>query len=124
MATRRLFEGKPVPFSQAFPNMGQFKIEIEQDHWGFHSVPGWRKTVIFTPQHPPPEMLSCVNPRCQQGGLSLRAYIYTAEHRTDAWTFEDILSCNGHEGSPQGRRVGRLCDVAWKVKMEFAAPSA
>jgi hypothetical protein len=122
MATRRLLEGKPTSFSEAFPGIGDFRIEIDQDHWGFHSMPEWRRKLIFTPDHPPPEEISCVNPRCQQGGLNLRSYIYDADQRAEAWVFEDTVSCPGHEGSPQGRRVGRPCDVAWQVKMEFRKP--
>jgi len=121
MATVPFLGGRPVPFREAFPNIGDFRIEIEQDCWNFHTLPKWQRTLIFTPSHPPPETVRCVNPRCQQGGLLLRNYLYTADMRNGPWKFEETFSCHGHEGSPQGRRIGRPCDVAWKVMMDFPA---
>lgn len=124
MVTRPFLGGEPVSFHEAFPNIGEFRITIEQDHWDFHGLKPYMKKLTYTPKNPPPETIQCVNPRCQQGGLLMRNYIYTADTRKSAWQFEDILSCNGHEGSPKGRHIGRRCDVAWKVIMDFASPTS
>ena len=118
MATESFLGGKRVPFHQAFPNIGKFSIRVEQDIFGFHTQDSWRRVQVYTPEHPPPPVVACINPRCQQGGLDLQSFIYTAD-QNGPWEYKQTFHCNGHEGSPKGRRIGRSCDNSFKLTMKF-----
>lgn len=121
MATRPFLGSQPVPFRQAFPNIGKFSIRIEQDIFGFHTQGAWQRVQNYTPDQPPPEIVACINPRCKQGGLDLRAFIYTADGRTGPLELEETFHCHGREGSLKGRRIGDPCDNSFKATMKFEA---
>lgn len=55
-----------------------------------------------------PGAVPCGNPRCQQGGYDLNGVLagLTASGET---SYEFDWSCNGHEGTPKGRRIGNPC---------------
>ena len=52
------------------------------------------------------------NPRCQQGGLlTQQIVLFHPDGECD-------FPCNGHEGTPAGRRKGDPCDNRFKVTLE------
>lgn len=122
MTTRPFLGGMEGTFSQAFPHIGQFKIEVDQGDavWG-EAVPGYFSSV-FTANHPPPPVIGCSNRLCQQGGLRIEALI-PGPASEYPYSYENIFRCNGHEGSPKGRRIGRSCMNSFRVKMHFEAKS-
>ena len=52
-----------------------------------------------------PSFLAYKNPRCQQGGLDLQRLVMF--HQSGEYDYP----CNGHEGTPKGRRQGRLATI-------------
>jgi len=63
-----------------------------------------------------PQIIPCANPRCQQGGYDLFTSLSTVTHNRGT-SYERELFCNGHEGSPQGRRRGDPCCNALKFSL-------
>ena len=65
-----------------------------------------------------PETIPCGNPKCQQGGYTLRATLITVTHNRKL-IYEGTLPCNWYEGTPKGRRKGNLCCNSLKYKLEI-----
>jgi len=111
------FLGRPAPFKEAFPEIKSLRVEIEQDKWLFHSKPTDHRTSVFT-EHNIPPTVSCRNLRCQQGGIELQQTIYfMVQNRETQKSLDGI--CNGHEGTPKGRRIGNPCDNGYAVNIEI-----
>lgn len=53
-------------------------------------------------------VMSCGNPRCQRGGYNFANEVHNMIY-ADVSEREIRLSCNGDEGSPKGRKLGREC---------------
>lgn len=114
MNTTRPFLGKEVPFHEAYPNVEQLTLDIEQ-HGEIESE--WQRTQSFN-QANLPSVIPCSNSRCQQGGFSLKTLIYfmIESKKTEK---EETIFCEGHEGSPKGRRKGDPCDNYIKLKVKI-----
>lgn len=69
-------------------------------------------------------VMACGNPKCQRGGYNLATEVRNMISANMSER-EIRLSCNGDEGSPKGRRVGRECMQRLKAKitLKFNADS-
>lgn len=110
MSSTRPFLGETTDKEKAFPGI-TFEITITQDKFGNYIQQEHRKTSRFTKENVPAH-LRCANPRCQQGGLNLQQIILF--HSSGNYSY----SCNGHEGSPKGRRKGDPCDNYFEIVLE------
>lgn len=109
----RPFLGTPTnDVDKAFPNIKKLDISIDRDPWGYYCSNKGQKIVHFT-KSSLQRYVSCPNQRCQQGGLDLQSIISYRD--SDEFT----ISCNGHEGSPKGRRKGDPCDNAFKITLKI-----
>jgi hypothetical protein len=108
------FLGTPTTFSKAYPSFRSLVIRVKNH--GYLASPMQREQVYSKPSIP--RVIPCPNPRCQQGGYDLTAIIITMEHERNT-KFSAHYSCNGHEGTPKGRRKGNPCMNS--VELEFEA---
>lgn len=110
--SHRFLGGEPTTFKKAYPKVESLRAEVSQ-----HGDVEWeyQKHQTFDSSNVPAE-IRCGNPRCRQGGFSMQrlidymVYGGKTEH-------EDTLHCDGHEGSPKGRRKGDPCINYLKVKI-------
>lgn len=108
MSKTKPFLGETHEQARAFPGIESFELSVEQDLWENYTEKGSQRKARYTLDSIP-KRLRCVNPRCQQGGLDLQEIVVfwsNGEHR---------LPCNGHEGSPAGKRLGDPCDNSFVV---------
>lgn len=99
--------GKPSTFRQAHPAIRSLKFEGRQRG----DVSGGGQREEHYSESNLPRAIPCSNRRCQQGGYDLSAYIITIEHgRTQH--IDGQMYCNGHEGTPKGKRRGHPCSNA------------
>ena len=104
------FLGTTSDVNEAFPGIDEIEVTIEQDPHGFYCQHDWQRITKYIKSNIP-KQLSCVNPRCQQGGIDLQNIVLY--HENGEYSF----SCNGHEGTPGGRRKGDPCDNIYKIKL-------
>ncbi len=109
----RPFLGETTDRQEALAGVAPFRLRIEQDLYGYFTQPSQRvsdytKDDLQKREH-------CRNPRCQQGGLDLQQIVTFGQPGTFSYR------CDGHEGSPQGRRKGMPCMNTFVVTLlEFA----
>jgi hypothetical protein len=104
------FLGETTDREKAFSGIASFELTVVQDRFGNYTLESWQRETRFTMANISPH-LACANPRCQQGGLDLqRLVLYQPSGK-------HTISCNGHEGSPQGRRQGDPCDNSFEVEL-------
>jgi hypothetical protein len=108
--TSKPFLGTTTDVNKAFPGIDEIDITIEQDPYGYYCQHEWQRVNRYT-KSTIPKIERCVNPRCQQGGIDLQRIVL---HNSSG---EYDFSCNGHEGSPAGRRKGDPCDNRFKIKL-------
>ncbi|WP_332660854.1 hypothetical protein [Brevundimonas sp.] len=96
--------------TEAFPELKSLALVVRQDPQGMHAQHSWQTECRFDETNFP-DRITCVNARCQQGGLELETII---RHSSSG---ERRYACNGHEGSPAGRRKGDPCDNYFVVDM-------
>ena len=105
----RLFVTSTNDPREAFPDIQSLDLEVSQDPCGNYSHNKAMKSSRFTMDNLRP-YIRCLNPQCQQGGLELQNLILF-------WPDgEETFRCNGHEGTPKGRRKGAPCDNYFKIK--------
>jgi len=97
---------------KAFPDVKSLDITIDRDPYGWYCSKEEQKIIHFT-KSSLQRFVNCPNPSCQQGGLDLQPFISYRDN--DEFT----LSCNGHEGSPKGRRRGDPCDNTFKITLRI-----
>lgn len=110
MSKSEPFLGTTTDRNKAFPDIKEMTVVVTQDPWE-----SYRRTPAV-PTHTYTKLsLSrferCMNPRCQQGGLDLQNIVLFREDG------QHEVYCRGHEGSPNGRRVGDPCDNVFTVKL-------
>jgi hypothetical protein len=102
---------KKVSFEEAFPEIDNFQIEVEEI--GLHSHPIKEQ---FDLQHPSSEYFDCHNTRCYRGGVSI-GKILRKMVRERLESFETTEICQGYEGSLKGKRKDQDCLTCFKIKV-------
>jgi hypothetical protein len=109
--------GKPSLFLDAFPQVVEINVEVnETGDFPIGSSAHVRQR--FLRNNDVAASLRCSNPRCQQGGLPLQSPVSLVIEARDTER-EFSVHCNGHEGSPKGRRKGAPCSNYFKVKVKI-----
>ena len=117
MSTSKPFLGLPTTFKKAYPNIKTIKLHAT--HRG--EVTSEMQRLQYYSEASLPREIPCPNPRCRQGGYSLTGLVISLDHDRLP-EYETRYSCNGHEGSPAGRREGSPCmnSVAIKVQATYS----
>lgn len=110
MGKSYLFGEPTTDRKKAFPDLKSLDIAITQEDMGFGRASDLRKNHHFN-EKDFPASVQCSNPLCKQGGLELSNIVRFYE------SGEHDFPCNGHEGSPAGRKIGPRCHVTFKVKL-------
>lgn len=111
MTASRPFLGETTDRDKAFPDIESLELTVVQDPYEHYARNAWQRESRYT-KASVPRRLACLNPRCQQGGLDLQQIVLfysPGQHK---------FYCNGHEGTPKGRRKGDPCDN--RFDMTFA----
>jgi len=112
--------GKEVTFQEAFPQIENFSIDIEEVvYTGYgggigRDVPHAKEQ--YDKNHLPREYFDCHNPRCYKGGFSIGSILRQMVHERQTY-LETLEGCRGYEGSPKGRRKHRDCTNSFSVKI-------
>jgi hypothetical protein len=110
MNTGKPFLGETTDREKAFSGIASFELKVVQDRFGMYLREEWQRESRYTKSNIP-RYLRCANPRCQQGGLDLQQIV-------NFWpSGEKTFYCNGHEGTPKGRRKGDPCDNSFVVTL-------
>ena len=110
MSRGKPFLGETTDRSKAFSGIDSFELAVVQDRFEQYTREPWQRELRYT-KDDVPRYLACANPRCQQGGLDLQQVVnfWPSGQRT--------IHCNGHEGTPKGRRLGDPCDNSFVVTL-------
>ena len=106
--------GRPGSFREVYPNIKSLKLDGSQ-HGDLRSQ---HQEKLRYSESSIPAMISCANPRCQQGGYDIQAIIDGVVYSQES-SYKETLHCNGHEGTPKGRRIGDPCMNYIKVNIEI-----
>jgi len=114
---REFVFGDKVSFEKAFPMIEDVQVEVEEDGYG----PGSRQGIFGPYRYSPPHMgeyINCSNPICYNGGFRIGEILrqMIREKQTD---LETSKTCQGYEGSPQGRRKYRECINHFEIKVHI-----
>ena len=108
--TARPFLGETADRNKAFPDIDAIDITITQDPSRQYLQHDWQRVTHYT-KSTIPRYAKCANPRCQQGGLDLQHIVMFASDG------EHEYYCDGHEGTPAGRRKGDPCENRFTVRL-------
>jgi hypothetical protein len=112
MSKHTPFLGTTTDREAAFPGTKALVVKVVQDPHGMYCREPWQRESTYSKANLP-RYVQCRNPQCRQGGVDLQQVVLfcgEGEHR---------FHCNGHEGSPQGRRKGDLCDNSFEVTVSL-----
>lgn len=99
------FLGTTTNVDEAFPGITEIDLTVVQDPFSVYGAP----IVHRYSKQTLPRFERCVNSRCQQGGIDLQKHVlFWGEAPAD-------FRCDGHEGSPQGRRKGHDCMNTYQI---------
>ncbi|MDK2907184.1 MAG: hypothetical protein PWP02_960 [Thermosipho sp. (in: thermotogales)] len=104
---------KKVNFEEAFPEIENLKIIVEESGKGIKSC---NKKHIYTKHNFPGEYINCSNPYCYNGGFSIGAILRDMT-RKKLTEFETLKLCQGYEASPKGKKTYRNCLNQFKIKV-------
>lgn len=105
------FLGQTSDADKAFPGIKDFRVTIIEDPFGYYVSDAAQRKSVYT-KASARVMHRCANSRCQQGGLNIqRLVMFSAPGQHD-------IRCPGHDGSPQGRRMGDPCDNRFAVTLD------
>jgi hypothetical protein len=108
--------GTVASLTLAYPTVQSLRASVH--HYGevLHS---WQRDEVYT-EDTLPQVIRCLNARCQQGGFDLNATFITLAHERMT-NHKANLYCHGHEGTPRGKRVGDQCSnrVQIEVQLKF-----
>lgn len=117
MTLTRFFLGETTDREKAFPDIISLDLTIAQDRFGHYTRHSWQREQRFS-KADIPRNFTCANARCQQGGLDLQQII-------SFWPpGQHTFHCNGHEGTPKGRRKGNPCDNRFELTLVVIRRSA
>lgn len=103
-------------FKNNFPKLFLFDLYVTE-----FDLSGWDEEYRrhgFNMAHPPPSRIACTNRLCRRGGLDLER-ILSRVHLEGATEIDETMRCEGDEGSPKGRRKGKSCHHAFRIKGKF-----
>jgi hypothetical protein len=107
MSTSRRLFGTQTDFLGAFPNVESVRVDLEESgNFPIGQSPHMRKRSLRNNEVG--SSLRCSNPRCKQGGYSIEVIVSSMVAQRES-AKELTVRCNGHEGSPKGRRRGDPC---------------
>ena len=111
---------KKGAFGEAFPQIKDLTIEVRQTgKFRF----GREQTRVYTKEHFPGEFVDCGNPLCYGGGFSV--WNLLREMVGDRVVEKEATArCQGHEGSPKGRRKYRDCLNFFTVRAQITYTEA
>ena len=109
---------KKVSFDEAFPEIENITVEVEERQSGFPHSASSPSRRIYEKSNFPGEYVNCGNLRCYNGGISVGSII---REMVDKCVTKQEVSriCQGYEGSPKGRRRYRSCLNSFKVKVSI-----
>ncbi|MEQ6335629.1 hypothetical protein [Sphingobium sp. MK2] len=110
MSKGKPFLGETHDRAKAFPGIIALELTVTQDRWEHYTTKDWQRKSHYTLDNIQP-FHRCANPRCQQGGLNLQHVVLYQSNG------EHTMYCNGHEGTPAGRRKGDPCDNSFVVTL-------
>lgn len=112
--------GKKTTFSEAFPEVKNITLEIEEDGkkptYYSHLPDASVKKRVYRKDNFPGEFVNCSNPLCYNGGVRIGLIIDSMTSSKDT-KYEKVFFCQGYEGSPKGRKRYRDCINRFKVKI-------
>jgi hypothetical protein len=106
--------GTKVPFREAFPEIADIVVEINETGEGLHGGVSKRKLGPDSIG----EFVNCSNPICYGGGFNLVDIIREMVSKKETER-EDSRLCRGNEGSPKGRRIYRKCFNMFEIKINI-----
>ncbi|AKI97035.1 hypothetical protein [Kosmotoga pacifica] len=106
---------KKVSFEEAFPEIEDLTVEVEETG---HGVSELNRKRTYRKQYFPGEYIDCSNPLCYNGGFSIGSILREMVKKRQT-ELETLKLCQGHEGSPKGRRIYRKCMNFFKVKVSI-----
>ena len=112
-STNYMFASK-VSFSEAFPQIKNIRVEVEEDGEGIYELSRKR---IYSKENMG-EFINCSNPQCYNGGFRIGDIIRnivenkSGEHETDRY-------CQGYEGSPKGKKRYGSCFNKFNIKVQI-----
>ncbi len=109
----RPFLGTVSSSREAYPEVKSLRFE-GREHGDLAS--GMDQRDVYYTECNLPGKIPCGNPRCQQGGYDLNATLMTLMGNRDT-SYEIDWSCDGHEGTPKGRRIGDPCMNSIRAKL-------
>jgi hypothetical protein len=107
--------GKKVPFKEAFPAIVSLSVEGEETGDGLLDE---ARHFSYDIENLPGEYINCSNPSCYNGGFRIGATIREMME-TGVAAKEESRICQGREGSPKGRKIGRHCMNHFKVAVSI-----
>ena len=111
MAAYQPFLGTTTDRNQAFPGIKALKVTVVQDPYGYYCKEPWQRTAVYSKQTIP-RYIPCKNPRCQQSEIDLQQLVFLQGSGTHT------IHCEGHEGTPKGRRKGAPCDNVFTITID------
>ncbi|MFA5208418.1 MAG: hypothetical protein WC428_07295 [Candidatus Paceibacterota bacterium] len=107
--TRPVF-GKKVSFQEAFPEIKNIRVEIEEAE-----IASKGQKYSYSKENLG-EYIDCSNPHCYGGGFSIGKVIreMVSERKTE---IDGDCMCQGNEGSQKGRKIYRSCTHYFKYKV-------
>jgi hypothetical protein len=99
-------------FEGAFPNVEAVTVDVtETDEYGHESHRTYSKGDFG-------QYIDCSNPKCYNGGFAVGNALQSLRFKklTEG---EGDADCQGHEGSPKGRRKGDACEHKFNYKISI-----
>lgn len=116
-------QSEPTTFKKLYPQVKSLKLVGKEygDFSSFSSIPHSAKSSIHFNEFSLPVKMQCSNPKCQQGGYKLE-WIIDSLIRGNEVNHPKIFHCQGHEGTPKGRKIGEPCcnyiDISVEIEYE------
>lgn len=104
--------GKKASFDEVFPTVADVRVVVREKGAGVWGLEGEVRHFGKTG-----EFINCSNPSCYNGGFSI-GQVLRDMVRAGETVREDSAVCQGHEGSPKGRRIVRRCVNFFKYSVE------
>jgi len=104
--------GEKVTFAEAFPELDDWKIEVEETDTGVNV----RSKKTYEKPDAPGEFVNCTQDLCVNGGVRVGFTLHEMiRKRETEKEFSEI--CQGYWGSPKGRKKYRPCPSLFRVKI-------